>query len=116
MEHTILLGNILQLLGNILYCCGTYYIIVLCTILLMSTAGSDRRMDVTGYTFDLERQVVTLSRRNFLETMYLLFEVDSAGPMTVGTMGTLAALASSIQRSVGKRGLSRRCYMTVWGA
>ena len=35
-----------------------------------------------------------MSRRNFLETMYLLFEVDNAGPVTVGTMGTLAALAS----------------------
>ena len=35
-----------------------------------------------------------MSRRNFLEIMYLFFEVDSAGPMTVGTMGTLAALAS----------------------
>ena len=55
---------------------------------------SDRSMDVIGHTFNLERRVVTLSRRNFFETMYSFFAADSAGPVTVGTMGTLAALAS----------------------
>ena len=37
------------------------------------TTDRDRRMDVIGYTIDLEKQVVRMSRRNFLKTMYPLF-------------------------------------------
>ena len=40
----------------------------------VSTMDRDRRVDVIGYTIDLDKQVVTISRRNlFLKAMHLLF-------------------------------------------
>ena len=51
-------------------------------------------MDVIGYTLDLEKQVVTLSRRNFLKTLYLFFTVDTTAAVPVHTMQTIAALIS----------------------
>ena len=75
-----------------------------CTGLLGDTAVQDettvttddlnRRMDVIGYTLDLGKQVVTLSRRNFLKTLYLFFTVDTAAPVLVKSMETIASLAS----------------------
>ena len=37
------------------------------------TTVKDRRLDVIGYTINLEKQVVTMSRRNLLKNMYLCF-------------------------------------------
>ena len=50
------------------------------------TDSSNRRMDVIGYTLDLGKQVVTLSRRNFLKTLYLFFNVNTASPVPVKSM------------------------------
>ena len=58
------------------------------------TDSLNRRMDVTGYTLDLGKQVVTLSRRNFLKTLYLFFNVNTASPVPVKSMETIASLAS----------------------
>ena len=51
-------------------------------------------MDIIGYTLDLDKQVVTLSRRNFLRTLYLFFTVDTTSAVPVKSMETIASLAS----------------------
>jgi hypothetical protein len=60
-----------------------------------TTAGGEaRRIDVIGYTLDLDKQVVTLSRRNCLKTIYAFFRVDTRRPVAVSTVQQLASLAS----------------------
>ena len=58
------------------------------------TTREVRRLDVIGYIIDLEKQVVTISRRNLLKNMYLFFSIDTDQAVTVATMETIAALAS----------------------
>ena len=58
------------------------------------TTDKYRRLDVIGYTIDLDKQVVTIFQRNFLKTMYLLFSLDTDRAVSVATMQTIAALAS----------------------
>ena len=58
------------------------------------TTDKERRLAVIGYTIDLEKQVVTMSRRNLLKNMYLFFSTDTDRAVTVATMETIAALAS----------------------
>ena len=60
----------------------------------VTTDKDNRRMDVIGYTLDLGKQVVTLSHRNYLKTLYLFFSVDTAAPVPVKSMERIASLAS----------------------
>ena len=59
------------------------------------TTPTQHRLDVIGYTVALDTQLVTLTRRNFLRTLYAFFAVDLAtGRVTVRAMERLASLAS----------------------
>jgi hypothetical protein len=61
----------------------------------VSTAdGLDRRVDVIGYTIDLDQRTVTLTRRNFLKTIYAFFACEPTEPVSVSDIERMAALAS----------------------
>jgi hypothetical protein len=64
------------------------------------TSPSQRSIDVIGYRLDLDAQVVTLTDRNFLRTIYAFFSVDTSKPVPVPTIERLASLASVTARSV----------------
>lgn len=56
--------------------------------------NGSRRIDVIGYTIDMRLQVVTLSHRNLLRTLYAFFKVDTRGPIAVVDIQRMASLAS----------------------
>ena len=80
-----------------------------------TTAGS-RSIDFIGYTIDLQLLVVTLTRRNFLRTLYAFFSIDIERPLPVATIERLASLASrysSICREL--RPFTRALYRCTCG-
>lgn len=58
------------------------------------TSGELRSIDVIGYSLNVELRVVTLTRRNFLRTLYAFFSVRDDLPLPVPTIERLASLAS----------------------
>ena len=72
----------------------------LCTNLLGSKAINDskdedgRRLEIIGWTIDLNNRVVTISRKNFLKTVYAFFDVDVNSPVPFCCIERLASLSS----------------------
>ena len=58
------------------------------------TNAMQRSLDAIGYTLDVALLVVTLTRRNFLRTIYAFFSVNETEPMPVATVERLASLAT----------------------
>jgi hypothetical protein len=56
--------------------------------------GGPRRIDVIGYTLDMDLQVVTLTRRNLLRTLYAFFSVRTDQRVPIPALQRLASLAS----------------------
>ena len=55
---------------------------------------SGRKLTFIGYEIDLDKRLVTISKRNILRTLYGFLNVDLEGPMKVKTMQKLASWAS----------------------
>lgn len=55
---------------------------------------SGRALDWIGWYVDLDKRLVTLSRRNFLRTVYAFFFVDLQSPVTLHQVQRMASLAS----------------------
>ena len=55
---------------------------------------SGRRLTFIGYDIDLDKRLVTISKRNILRTLYGFLNVDLKGPIKVKTMQKLASWAS----------------------
>jgi hypothetical protein len=53
-----------------------------------------RRIEAIGYTIDLDTQRVTISRKNFLKTLYGYFAVDLSQPLPRRTIEKLASWGS----------------------
>jgi hypothetical protein len=72
----------------------------LCINLLGSKAINDskdedgRRLEIIGWTIDLNNRIVTISRKNFLKTVYAFFEVDVDLPVPFRCIEKLASLSS----------------------
>ena len=58
------------------------------------TKPGRQRIDVLGYCLVLDRQILTLSRRNFFKTFYAFAVVDLTKPVAVRVLERLASLAS----------------------
>jgi hypothetical protein len=58
------------------------------------TKAGHQRIDVLGYCLVLDRQLLTLSRRNFFKTFYAFSTVDLTKPVAVRVLERLASLAS----------------------
>jgi hypothetical protein len=58
------------------------------------TTAACHSMVVLGYCIDKERQVVTISRRNFLKTLYVFFNVDLEGLVAVKDLERIASMVS----------------------
>jgi hypothetical protein len=73
---------------------------IMCINLLGSKAIAEhkdeqgRRLDIIGWTIDLDRRTVTLSRKNFLKTLFCFFSVDPEVPVSFRTTQRLASLSS----------------------
>ena len=71
-----------------------------CVSLLGSKAIADEktesgtRLDIIGYALDLSERRVTISRKNFLNTLYGFLTVDLAAPMSLKTAQRLASWGS----------------------
>ena len=71
-----------------------------CTDLLGSTAVADdktewgRRLDVIGYVVDLDKERVSISQKNFLNTLYGFLTVDLNAPMSLKVAQKLASWSS----------------------
>lgn len=59
-----------------------------------SKTESGRLLTFIGYDIDLDMELITISERNILRTMYAFLTVDFNQPMKVKTMQKLASLAS----------------------
>ena len=59
-----------------------------------STDHGEDRLDVIGFTMCLRKQMVTISRKNFLKTFYGYFEVDVEVKVPVKTLERLASWGS----------------------
>jgi hypothetical protein len=57
-------------------------------------SGGARRIDVIGYTIDLDTLQVTLTRRNLLRTIYAFFGFDTSEKVSVSLVQRMASLAS----------------------
>ena len=57
-------------------------------------AGSGRRLTFIGYDIDLDKRLITISRRNILRALHGFLIVDKDVPMKVKTMQKLASWAS----------------------
>ena len=72
----------------------------LCTALLGPTAIAEhktevgRRLDVIGYTIDLDTRLVTISKKNFLKTLHGYYDVDLSKPVPRATIEKLASWGS----------------------
>ena len=53
-----------------------------------------RRLDVIGYTIDLDSRLVTISRKNFLKTLHGYYSVDLTKPVPRRTIEKLASWGS----------------------
>eukprot|EP01041_Mallomonas_annulata_P015252 gene15252-32317_t len=53
-----------------------------------------RILEVIGWSFDLEKEVVFLAKHNFLKTFYGFFEIDLARPVSYAMIERLASWAS----------------------
>ena len=58
------------------------------------TTPGCRRLDNIGYTVDIKKQLVTISRRNHLKTTYGFLTVDETRPVRVSVLEKLASWAS----------------------
>ena len=71
-----------------------------CISLLGSTAVADdktewgRRLDIIGYTVDLDSSRVTISRKNFLNTLYGFFSINLDQPIPLRVAQRLASWGS----------------------
>lgn len=72
----------------------------LCTALLGPTAIAEhktecgRRLEVIGYTIDLDLRLVTISKKNFLKTLHGYYTVDLSKPVPRRTIEKLASWGS----------------------
>ena len=57
-------------------------------------SNSGRRLTFIGYDIDLDRQLITISKRNVLRALHGFMIIDSNAPMKVKTMQKLASWAS----------------------
>lgn len=53
-----------------------------------------RRLDALGWCIDLDSELVTMSRRNFLKTVHAFFSFDVSGKVSRRQMEVMASLAS----------------------
>ena len=71
-----------------------------CTDLLGSSAVADdktewgRRLDIIGFTVDLDLMSVTISRKNFLNTLYGFMSIDLEAPISLRVAQRLASWGS----------------------
>ena len=78
--------------------------------------GGPRRLDAIGYVLDMDNQLVTLTRRNLLRTVYAFFSVDLYGRIPVPAVQRLASLASRYCAIVPElRPFSRALHACVIG-
>jgi hypothetical protein len=61
---------------------------------LDTEGGGPRRIDVIGYTLDLDSLRVTLTRRNLLRTVYAFFHVDITAKVPVAAIQRMASYSS----------------------
>ena len=74
------------------------------------------RVDAIGFTVDMERQVVTISRRNLLRALYLFFSTDPDALVPVKRLEQLASLASRYGQICGAlRPFTRALYCAYAG-
>lgn len=52
-----------------------------------------RKLDLIGWTVDLDTEVVTMSRRNLLKALVAFFSIDEKGGVTLGQIEVAASLA-----------------------
>jgi hypothetical protein len=71
-----------------------------CRNLLGSKAINDtkdedgRRVEIIGWTIDMSTRIVTISRKNFMKTLYAFFDVNVDKPVPFRTIERLASLSS----------------------
>ena len=71
-----------------------------CTDLLGTTAVADdktewgRRLDIIGYVLDLDKERVSISQKNFLNTLYGFLTIDLDAPMSLKVAQKLASWSS----------------------
>jgi len=77
---------------------------------------SGRRLDVIGYTIDLDIMRVTISRRNFLKTLYGFFSVKETNQVTIKELERLASWSSRYQLVLRHtRSLTTLLYAQICG-
>jgi hypothetical protein len=78
--------------------------------------GGPRRMDAIGYTIDVDQQIVTLTRRNMLKTLYAMFSFGLDESVPVSTIQRVASLASRYSMIVRElKPFTRAIYANIRG-